>query len=539
MSRRTLVSGPAIVVLFSSVTLASQAKAADLNADPATYRGLLSTLNPGDTLHLAAGTYTDLLPISDLNGNADQPITIAGPESGAPALFTADPGVCCNMVELTRTSYLVLKNLTLDGANDGGSFGVSAKGGSLVHHITIEGCRFQNFGGDQQQNAISTKTPTWGWVIRRNTIVGAGTGMYLGNSDGSYPFIGGLIEFNLIRDTIGYNAQIKWQKPRPAVEGMPTGASTTIVRHNVFIKNDQPSPSGDRPNLLVGGFPDTGAGSSDRYEIYGNLFYHNPREALFQGSGRVALHDNIFVDTPNQAIVVQNHDLPLKVAQIYNNTFYSVGIGIYSGGAQEEATVVGNLIFATTPMSGTFTTNLDNLTDTSANAGTYVTAPSTLLGAMNFYPKVDQCQGTALDLSAFSAHLDYLRDFDGTDKGERLFRGAYAGAGTNPGWQLDAAIKGDTVVTPPGDGATSSDGAAAGDPNVFQGDSAKSDSAQPGDTHTSHTDSAAAFGDASAVPAKLHDTSLVATGCACQAGENGPAWLGLWGLLFAVRRRRA
>ena len=50
----------------------------------------------------------------------------------------------------------------------------------------------------------------------------------------------------------------------------------------MFIKGDQPSPDGDRPNLLVDGFPDTGAGSSDLYEIYGNFFYHNPREALLQ-----------------------------------------------------------------------------------------------------------------------------------------------------------------------------------------------------------------------------------------------------------------
>ena len=84
----------------------------------------------------------------------------------------------------------------------------------------------------------------------------------------------------LIQDTTGYNMEIKFQLPRPSVPGMPKGPSSTIIRNNVFIKGDQPSPDGDRPNVLVGGFPDSGPGSNDLYEIYGNFFDHNPRQSL-------------------------------------------------------------------------------------------------------------------------------------------------------------------------------------------------------------------------------------------------------------------
>ena len=45
-----------------------------------------------------------------------------------------------------------------------------------------------------------------------------------------------------------------------------------------------------RPNLLVGGFPPTGWGANDSYEIYGNFFYNNPVEALFQGTGNIKLY---------------------------------------------------------------------------------------------------------------------------------------------------------------------------------------------------------------------------------------------------------
>ena len=43
-------------------------------------------------------------------------------------------------------------------------------------------------------------------------------------------------EHNLIVDTLGYNLQIKHQLPRPALPGMPSEKSVTIIRHNVFSK---------------------------------------------------------------------------------------------------------------------------------------------------------------------------------------------------------------------------------------------------------------------------------------------------------------
>ena len=71
--------------------------------------------------------------------------------------------------------------------------------------------------GDKDNCGVSTRTPTWGWMIRHNVITGAGTGIYLGNSDGSDPFVGGLIEDNLVQDPIGYCMEIKYQLGRPSV----------------------------------------------------------------------------------------------------------------------------------------------------------------------------------------------------------------------------------------------------------------------------------------------------------------------------------
>jgi hypothetical protein len=437
--------------------VSASASAADKQADPSTVAAALLTLQAGDTLHLAAGTYPKALNLANLNGAAQSWITVTGPSSGPPAVFVAD--ACCNTVEITQSSYLAIENLTVDGQHISGAFGLSAKNGvaNRVHDIRVEGCTFVGQDGSQQTVAISTKTPTWGWTIARNRIIGAGTGMYLGNSDGSDPFVGGLIEGNLVRDTIGYNAEIKFQNAWPPVAGMPAGPNATIIRDNVFIKNDQPSPDGDRPNLLVDRGPAAGPGASDRFEIYGNFFLHNPRESLLQVSGRTSIHDNVMVDVAGSAIRAQDHaPATLISAAVYNNTIYAAGTGVSFGNAASGSdAVLGNLIFAATPTAGPIASAHDNLSDATANAAKWVASPSVTPAAMDFYPLAGRCTGAPLDLSPFKADTDYAVDFNGAPKGAFGYRGAYAGSGVNPGWKLSDDFKGPRVTGPPADGGTS------------------------------------------------------------------------------------
>jgi hypothetical protein len=224
--------------------------------------------------------------------------------------------------------------------------------------------------------------------------------------------------------------------------------TSTIIRHNVFMKNDQPSPDGDRPNVLLGAFPSKDRGSLNMYEVYGNYFVHNHREALFQASGRVSVHDNIFVDGSYTypVVVLRKQNYPLRLAYIYNNTIYTSGRGIYFGTtALIDEAVDGNLVFALTPISGAVMQQSNNLVDLVWNAPKYVRSPSFELGSMDFYPLPGKCQGAAIDLSGFQTDTDYALDFNGTPKtqaqGGVVFRGAYAGAGTNSGWKLQAGLK--------------------------------------------------------------------------------------------------
>ena len=113
--------------LLAAALLATlPARAADYTAGPSDYTSVVPTLVAGDTLTLEPGTYTDLLNITDLSGTETEWITIAGPASGDPAVFVADPGPCCNTVEIRNSSYVAIRSITVDGNGVNGAFGLSA-----------------------------------------------------------------------------------------------------------------------------------------------------------------------------------------------------------------------------------------------------------------------------------------------------------------------------------------------------------------------------------------------------------------------------
>ncbi len=459
--------GLVCTVVLGAALAPAASLAVTYNATPATYQGLLGSLQAGDVLNLAAGTYP-LLNVGGLTGNAPARIIIQGPPTGSPAIVTinASNPDCCNVVQLTGASFVTLRNLTIDSALRPFVDGLKANG--ITHHIEVIDCTFAGQGSHQQTVAISTKGTAWNWVVRGNVITEAGTGMYFGNSDGTAPFVNGIVENNLVVDTIGYNVQFKYQVPyaRPAMMG--PGPHRTIIRNNVFIKTRSQGSwnpaivDGARPNLLVGGFPTSGFGADDLYDIHGNFFYQNADgEPLVQASGRAAAHDNVLVGGTFRALSFVNHDLPLRRAYAYNNTIYNVPSGIaVVGGPLEDSRVSGNLVFATNGVNAP--TQQDNLVDTVANAGLHVGMPSMALGAMDFFPLPGMATGTPLDMSSYATHVQIDRDFNDASKGAFTRRGAYAGQGANPGWALAAARK--PYVAP----AASADPDADGVPNAVE-----------------------------------------------------------------------
>lgn len=330
--------------------LAGGVAAADYRAGTDDYREHLRRLQPGDRLLLAPGDYLQGLPLHHLSGQAGEPIVIEAANPAALPRFIARPRA--NTLSLVNVRHLVVRHLELDGRNlpvDA----VKAEGHSrYADFITLEHLYIHDHAASQQNVGISTKCPAYGWVVRNNRIERVGTGMYFGDSDGSDPFIGGLIEGNHVSATLGYNLQIKHQTGRTSEYA---DRHDTLIRHNVFSKqNAVPGPLA-RPNVLLGHVPLSGPGSEDRYLVYGNLFQHNPSEALLQAEGRVAVYDNVFINGGGDAIRIQPHNDVPREMMIFSNTVLASGAGIQVRQREDTAyrqRVVLNVVAAATPVVG-------------------------------------------------------------------------------------------------------------------------------------------------------------------------------------------
>jgi hypothetical protein len=432
------------VILFCLLIFTGQAVGAQniISATPADYLDKLRNLQPGDTLLLEPGNYDDPsdvpgLPFFNMHGEPGKPIIVTGPDAGPrPVILGRSTH---NTVRFENASYIIVKNIEIDG-RDLGTDGI--KGQGISHHITLANILIRGVGDARATNGISTKATAWNWEVRNCTILRPGTGIYFGESTGDSPFIAGIIENNLVVDSIGYAMQIKHQNPRPTIAGMPTGDSKTIIRNNVFSKANN-SGSTARPNLLVGHWPLSGVGVNDVYEIYGNFFYQNPSgDALFQGEGNVALYNNLFFNSVGDAINIMDHNDVPKIIRVFSNTIVSTGLGIriHGGSPSFTQSVIGNAVFAATPITGG--TQVDNITDTFAAAGNYlVNATGTPeAGTLDLFPKVGMLIGSSIDTSSFNTFLEWNRDFNGNPR-TGIFRGAYAGEGQNPGWLPKLEIK--------------------------------------------------------------------------------------------------
>jgi hypothetical protein len=439
MIKSTLVLFLALVTAPACASINAPATVYTVNPD--NYLARLRVLERGATVRLMPGEYRNGLPVQYLRGTAEAPITILGPETGPRAVFLARPGH--NTVSIINSSYVTIRNVDLEGRNlrvDG----VKCEGhADWAHHITLDGLRVRGHGNNQQTVAISTKCPAWGWVIRNSVITGAGTGLYLGNSDGRAPFIDGIIEHNLIVDTIGYNLQIKHQQSRPSLPEMPEESSATIIRHNVFSKTSGESKEMARPNVLVGHWPPTGHGSNDRYLVYGNFFYQNKHESLFQGEGNIALYNNLFVNDSGDAIRIRAHNDKVRSISVFYNTIVAAraGIALFRGidDPPFQQWAKGNAVFARTPLAGLGYEG--NLVGKYEEAINYLVEPSAAMGELNLLLGVHaKTRSGDVDEPRIHAFPDAVLDFDG-DIRKTVGFGAYAFDKSQPRWRPALKIK--------------------------------------------------------------------------------------------------
>jgi hypothetical protein len=132
-------------------------------------RAALTCLTPGDTLHVADGTYNnDQIDLARVpNGTSNTARTQITATRGA-VLTTSSSGPACLQVHTGR-SYITVTGFTCDHANDPrGSGGVDfADNSNGTHDITITGMEIKNFTGDTtyQDNFITLAGVGAAWNV--------------------------------------------------------------------------------------------------------------------------------------------------------------------------------------------------------------------------------------------------------------------------------------------------------------------------------------------------------------------------------------
>ncbi len=190
-----------------------------------------------------------------------------------------------------------------------------------------------------------------------------------------------------------------------------------------------------RPNMLVGHWPLTGPGANDRYFIYGNFFYQNSHEALFQGEGNIALYNNLFVNHFGDAMRIQPHNDTTRAISVFYNTVIAKGSGITLSKREHDPMylqfVTANIVFAKSPVRGASLER--NLTDGFDEARNYLTQPFSPLGEMNLMPVNAKVRKRADNSMRFDAYPQADLDFDGGLHGTGGM-GAYALDRDRPRW---------------------------------------------------------------------------------------------------------
>lgn len=398
-----------------------------LEAGPDDYRAVLDTLDPGDTLRLRPGTYERGLPMRR-SGAEGRCIVVEALDPSQRPVFTGSNSF--NIIAVHGASWIKVRGMEVDvGGLDG--FGVASQGGTSqpTDHVVIEDNYLHGFGTDQQIVGISTKSPATDWVIRGNRIVGPGTGLYLGNSDGTQPFVRGLIEFNTVIDSVGYCMQIKHQTSRG--DAQPERAET-IIRYNVFAKTNGMTPgSSARPNLLLGHFPTEGRGADDLYVLYGNVLYDNSTENLLQAEGNLLIVNNVFVNPSGGAITIRPHNAVPRQVDIAFNTIVATGRGLHITGGNTAFTQRSrnNLVFASPALAASDSEG--DVTGSYADAERYLRAPLLAAGAgLDLHPLSLEGLGAAVD-AGLPERFETTHDFDGVERTAGVI-GAYAAIGSGP-----------------------------------------------------------------------------------------------------------
>ncbi len=424
-----------LILIFCSSLVGAEIREITVNDD---LRAEIATLDPGDELLLAGGTYSFNSRFNiKVVGLPGQPIVIRA-KGGDDVLIEMNTGAQ-NVLEVQDSRYLEIHNIRFRG----GSHGIRLMNSDF---ITIQNCEIFETG-DVAISANSGGTYE-GLVIRGNHIhhtSGTGEGMYLGCNNDACRVINSLIENNYIHHTNGPEVE-----QGDGIE-LKEGSAGNVIRHNVIHDTNYPgiitySTSGNGPANI----------------IEGNLIWNTNDNAIQSASDSI-IRNNIVLGSP---IVLQPHQAGSPSNQeVVHNTVVVSGNGIEVRGVNGPVLIANNAIYSQAGTAIRLISGSTNMVTIAGNVGTGGISGSTtgyvdgngidvdfINGHFGGIPPIDLFPANGSALVAGGSKLYVTEnDFNGEPRQGVADAGAYRyQAGGNPGWALFPAFKvlADHIVVP-------------------------------------------------------------------------------------------
>jgi hypothetical protein len=426
------------LLVVTAALSAAELSAATIDLVPGqSFEAAVESLNPGDTLIVHAGTYSDSGRISiTVRGTAQAPVLIKGADGEAlPVITRGASAAVQNTINIEGAAYLRLTRLEIIG-NGGDGINMSAS----PSFITLDNLEVHNVDvGINFRSSMHHITVRRNHIHHTGALDGTGEGMYVGCNDATCAVSESLIENNWVHDT------------RNSTQGdgieIKHGSHTNVVRDNVIHDTGYPC-------ILV-----YGTTGNPVNVVEGNVMW-NCRDSGIQAAADAIIRNNIILDSPANGFNSQSHQgaVPSNLQFIHNtivggspclrmsgwsgqpglvfanNAVYCDSDNFVVGGLT-GVTVSGNVIAPATsalPASG-------------FRVGQAAALDLTDPGVRNVYPRA----GSRL-IDAGNAAYAAAVDFNNTPRSAPHEAGAYERTATqNPGWTVAPGFKNVAAIVQP------------------------------------------------------------------------------------------
>jgi parallel beta-helix repeat protein len=313
------------LLALTYLTLSFPAYAALINIYPGnSFETAVESLNPGDTLIVHQGTYSESGRIGiTVKGTATSPVVIKGADGETrPVITRPSSATVQNTINFEGATHLTIKGLEIIG---NGGDGINLSAGPA--YITLEDLVIHDIDvGINFRSSMNNITVNKNHIYNTGIGGGTGEGMYVGCNNATCIVRDSIIENNWIHDdlpgaTQGDGIEVK------------VGSYYVVIRNNVIYNKSY-------PGIFVYG------GGSGINTVEGNAIW-NCLEGIYAVSDAL-VRNNIVLDSGTGISSYSHAQVPvMKDLTIANNTLFNNNDGLYiRWGSGSNITLANNAVYS-------------------------------------------------------------------------------------------------------------------------------------------------------------------------------------------------